>query len=406
MPPRLMRPFPEICLPHGGNVRRVLRLALLLCGCGLLASCSVSDAVSIARVASGDTSATADLAKNRAVRYASNPNAIMADYKRFKSILNAFRRAVGGTWGQNDAKEPRPKEYVKYTDNYLSRASVDFEAGRITIETLDQQTPMKSLREAIVTTVLTPYDPRAVDMYSSGPVKLGGTPFLLGEVKDQRGQDIRTEAQAEGFARRLMEGGVLERQGETGKTVRYVVIELERDHMYVRAAKFKPLVEEASKRFDVSRTLIYAIIRVESDFNPYAINSVPAVGLMQLVPQTAGAEVRGYLSGRRSEPTKAFLFEPENNVTYGTAYLKLLDSRHLAGVNDPVSREYCVIASYNGGSGALLRTFNRNRTKALEAINDRPPLAVYETITQSHAAEETRQYLKKVLAAKKQFMGM
>ena len=236
-------------------------------------------------------------------------------------------------------------------------------------------------------------------------MKLGGTPFLLGEVKDQRGQDIRTEAQAEGFARRLMEGGVLERQGETGKTVRYVVIELERDHMYVRAAKFKPLVEEASKRFDVSRTLIYAIIRVESDFNPYAINSVPAVGLMQLVPQTAGAEVRGYLSGRRSEPTKAFLFEPENNVTYGTAYLKLLDSRHLAGVNDPVSREYCVIASYNGGSGALLRTFNRNRTKALEAINDRPPLAVYETITQSHAAEETRQYLKKVLAAKKQFMS-
>ncbi|OIO03968.1 MAG: lytic murein transglycosylase [Desulfovibrionaceae bacterium CG1_02_65_16] len=387
-------------------MRYGLALAVALSGCGLLTSCSVSDAVSIARVASGDTSAAVDLAKNRAVRYASNPNAIMADYKRFKSILATFRRAVGGTWGQNDAKEPRPKEYVKYTDNYLSRASVDFEAGRITIETLDQGAPMKSLREAIVTTVLTPYDPRAVDMYSSGPVKLGGKPFLLGEVKDQRGQDIRTEAQAEGFARRLMAGGVLERSSETGKTIHYVVIELERDHMYVRAAKFKPLVEETSKRFGVPRTLIYAIIRVESDFNPYAINGVPAVGLMQIVPQTAGAEVRGFLSGRRSEPTKAFLFDPENNIAYGAAYLKLLDTRHLAGIADPVSREYCVIASYNGGSGALLRTFDRNRTRALAAINGRPPLAVYETITQSHAAEETRQYLKKVLAAKKQFMGM
>jgi len=71
-----------------------------------------------------------------------------------------------------------------------------------------------------------------------------------------------------------------------------------------------------------------------------------------------------------------------------------------------VSREYCVIASYNGGSGALLKTFSRDRAKALQLINTRSPLAVFETITQSHAAEETRQYLKKVLAAKKQFVGL
>jgi membrane-bound lytic murein transglycosylase C len=367
----------------------------------------VSDAVNIARVANGDTSAAVDMARSKAVRYATNPNAIMADYKRFKNILATFRRAVGGTWGQGDAREPRPKEYVKYTNNYLSRASVDFEGGRIIVETLDQETPHKSLREAIVTTLMTPYDPRAVDMYSSGPVKLGGTPFLLGEVKDPAGKDIRTEAQAETVARLVMESGVEERPSEIpGKTVHFVVIPLVAEHMYVRAAKLRPLVEEAAKRFNVPRTLIYAIIRVESDFNPYAINGVPAVGLMQIVPQTAGAEVRGYLEGKRGEPTKAFLFEPENNVMYGTAYLKLLDTKHLSAVADPVSREYCVIASYNGGSGALLRTFDRDRGRALAAINGRPPLAVYETITQSHAAEETRQYLKKVLAAKKQFIGM
>jgi membrane-bound lytic murein transglycosylase C len=266
---------------------------------------------------------------------------------------------------------------------------------------------MKSLREAIITTLLTPYDPRAVDLYSSGPVRLGGTPFLLGEVKDHQGQNIRTEEQAEGFARRLLADGPQERPAaQPGRSVRFVVIPLVGDHLQVRAAKFRPQVEAAARRFGVPRSLIYAIIRVESDFNPYAINSVPAVGLMQVVPQSAGAEVYEFLNSRRGEPSKAFLFEPEHNTLYGTAYLHLLDTRHLRSVADPVSREYCVIASYNGGPGALLKTFSRDRSQALASINARPPLAVFDAITQHHAAEETRNYLRKVLTAKKEFIGL
>jgi len=381
--------------------------ALLTSLCLLLGSCSAQDAVNLARVASGDTGAAIGMARSKAIRYATNPSAIEADYKRFKGLLATFRKAVSGNWGAGDVREAQPKRYVKYTNNYLSRASVDFESGQILVETLDQNAPMKSLREAIVTTVLTPYDPRAVDMYSSGPVKLGATPFLLGEVKDQNGQNIRTVAQAEAFARRLMARGPQERPaGVPGKTVRFVVIPMIGNHMQVRAVKFKPLVEAAAKRFNVSRTLIYAVIRVESDFNPYAINTVPAVGLMQVVPQTAGADVQQFLTKRRGEPSKAFLFEPGNNIEYGTAYLHLLFTRHLPQIANPVSREYCVIASYNGGSGALLRTFDQNRARALSAINSRPPTAVYDTITRQHRAEETRRYLQKVLTAKKQFAGL
>lgn len=389
---------------HARTIAPLLALSLLL------GSCSASDAVSIARVASGDTSAAIGMARGKAIRYVANPSAIEADYKRFRSLLSTFRKAVGGAWGQGDAREARPKEYVKYTQNYLSRASVDFERGLIVVETLDQDAPVKSLREAIVTTLLTPYDPRAVDLYSAGPVKLGGRPFLLGEVKDQRGRNISNESEAEAFAHHLLKTPPQERPSQAdsagGKTVRYVVIPMTSDHMQVRAAKFKPLVEQAAARFQVSRNLIYAIIRVESDFNPYAINSVPAIGLMQVVPQTAGKEIQGVLTGRESEPTKAFLFEPENNITYGTAYLRQLDRRHLSGVGDELSREYCVIASYNGGAGALLRTFNADRGRALASINAMPPMQVYEAITTRHRAQETRDYLKKVLSAKREFVGM
>ncbi len=389
----------------GGN--RLPLLAALLCACLLASSCSLGDMTNLARIASGDTNAAVDMARSKAIRYATNPSVIQADYKRFKRLIATFRKAVRGQWGAADAREAQPKRYVKYTQNYLSRASVDFENGRIVVETLDSEAPLKSLREAIVTTLLTPYDPRAVDMYSSGPVPLGGRPFLLGEVKDARGRDITTEKQALEYARALLAQGPQERPSSSpGKTVRFVVIPMVRDHLQVRAVKFKPLVEAASRRFGVSRVLIYAVIRVESDFNPYAINSVPAIGLMQVVPRSAGADVHRELTGRRGEPDKAFLFDPENNITYGTAYLSILSRRHLAGVTDPVSREYCVIASYNGGSGALLKTFSPSRAKALAAINGRAPTAVYDTITTRHAAAETRQYLRKVLEAKKQFVGL
>lgn len=397
--------------------RRMIRLRaaapilLLLCLALFALSCTASDAVSIARVASGDTSAAVSMARSKAIRYATNPSAIEADYKRFKRLVTTFRRAVGGTWGERDVREPEPKRYVKYTQNYLSRASVDFERGQILVETLDQDTPQASLRAAIATTLLTPYDPRAVDLYSAGAVTLGGRPFLLGEVKDAAGRDIASEAQAEEFARQAVAASVQERSsdpslGQPGKTVRFVVIPMISDHMQVRAAKFRPLVEQAASRFHVSRNLIYAIIRVESDFNPYAINAVPAVGLMQVVPQTAGADVQAHLTGKAGEPTKAYLFEPAHNITYGTAYLHLLATRHLPGVADDLSREYCVIASYNGGAGALLKTFDRDRGRAVQTINSRPPLAVFETIVQRHAAQETRDYLRKVLAAKKQFVGL
>lgn len=387
--------------------RALAPLFLLLLLALLALSCTASDAVNIARVASGDTSAAISMARSKAIHYATHPSAIEADYKRFKRLVTTFRRAVGGTWGEHDVREPEPKRYVKYTQNYLSRASVDFERGQILVETLDQDTPHASLRAAIATTLLTPYDPRAVDLYSAGAVTLGGRPFLLGEVKDAAGRDIASEAQAEDFARQAVAASVQERASENpGKLVRFVVIPMVTDHMQVRAAKFRPLVEQAAARFKVSRNLIYAIIRVESDFNPYAINSVPAVGLMQVVPQTAGADVQAYLTGKSGEPGKAYLFEPAHNITYGTAYLHLLGTRFLSGVGDGLSREYCVIASYNGGAGALLKTFHRDKGRAVKAINSRPPLAVYQTITTRHAAQETRDYLKKVLAAKKEFVGM
>jgi soluble lytic murein transglycosylase-like protein len=47
------------------------------------------------------------------------------------------------------------------------------------------------------------------------------------------------------------------------------------------------LIEQAAEQHDIDANLVRAIIRVESDFNPYAVSRKGARGLMQLIPATA-----------------------------------------------------------------------------------------------------------------------
>ena len=379
---------------------------ILLCLVLALTSCSRYDAMRIARAAAtrNPVSAAESLARSKAMSYAMNPAALGSDVRRFQQTVKDFIEAVTGIWGKDDVRIPQPKQYVKYTQNYLSRASVDFDAGIVSVDTVDTEQPIQSLKKAIVTTLLTPNDPRAVDLYSATPVKLGDTPFLLGEVKDFDNRDIRWEWRAGRFADRLISRNLRVRS-EGGRTIRSVTIPMVRDHLGIRAAKYRTQVTDAAKRFRVSGNLIYAIMKVESDFNPFAVSSAMAVGLMQVVPSTAGSDVYRLLNNRKGQPSAKDLFQPPVNITYGTAYLHLLGTRFLAGITNPVSREYCMIAGYNGGAGAVLRTFDRDRDRAAARINGLPPDTVYATLRDKAPHAETRRYLGKVLEAKKQFVN-
>lgn len=381
---------------------QTIALSLIL----LLASCSKYDAIRLAKAAATRNPAAAaeSIARSKAIGYAMNPAALGTDIKRFEKAVDEFIKAVTGVWGEDEVRVPSPKKYVKYTQNYLSRANVDFDTGTITVETVDGKNPMQSLRTAIITTLLTPGDPRAVDLYSAKPVKLGDTPFLFGEVKDFDKKNVRWEWRAGRFADQLMQNKLSQRTTD-GKTAYSVTFPMVRDHLSIRARKYKHLVTETAKRFGVSKNLIYAIMKVESDFNPFAVSSAMAIGLMQVVPTTAGSDVYRLLNGRKGQPTNGDLFKPPFNITYGTAYLHMLNTRFLGDIANPISREYCVIAGYNGGAGTVLRTFDTNKKSAVATINKLHPEAVYSTLRTQVPYAETRRYLGKVLEAKKQFVN-
>jgi hypothetical protein len=121
-------------------------------------------------------------------------------------------------------------------------------------------------------------------------------------------------------------------------------------------ARWAALVETASAAHRLDPSLVAAVIRVESNWQPRAVSPKGARGLMQLMPATA----------RRLGVTKAF--DPAQNVRGGTLYLSRLAERF-----GELEVEK-VLAAYNAGE------------EAVETYNGVPPY------------RETRDYVRKVMA--------
>ncbi len=100
--------------------------------------------------------------------------------------------------------------------------------------------------------------------------------------------------------------------------------------------KYDTIIQKAHKRYGVEFSLIKAVIKVESSFNPKAVSKKGAKGLMQIMPDN-------FKSLSIQDP-----FNPQQNIMGGTNYLRLLLQRY----------EYklpLALAAYNAGPDAVDR---------------------------------------------------
>ena len=183
---------------------------------------------------------------------------------------------------------------------------------------------------------------------------------------------------------------------------------------YLKKAKiFKLDVLKRGSQFKLPPEFIFAIIQTESSFNPMARSYIPAFGLMQIVPQTAGADAYKMLTGKKRILTPSYLYNSHNNILIGSAYLKKIYYGYFRGIKDPTSRLYCTITAYNTGIGNVACAFNSiskkngvticsrkrgdyNIKKAVQKINKLSSDEVYTHLLQNLKYDEPKNYLKRV----------
>lgn len=152
-----------------------------------------------------------------------------------------------------------------------------------------------------------------------------------------------------------------------------IILILDNAAMMIYPAKYKDIVLKYSKEYEIDPSLVFSMIKVESNFKPEAVSPKNARGLMQITEKTGnwGAkelEIADYGS--------EMLFNPETNIRIGCWYLSTLYSEF--------NETDLVLAAYNGGSGNVAQWLNDNRLSSSGTILDRIPF------------KETQLYLKKV----------
>jgi soluble lytic murein transglycosylase len=135
------------------------------------------------------------------------------------------------------------------------------------------------------------------------------------------------------------------------------------------------LIQEKAQERELDPYLILALIRQESLFDAGARSPAAALGLMQLLPSTAGrvAKQAGLVLTSNEQ-----LFQPEINLTLGMQYLKELLQRYS-------NNWFKAIAAYNAGEAAVDRWEKEILTDDAEEFVERIPYL------------ETRGYVKLVM---------
>jgi len=327
------------------------------------------------------------------------------DYVKAETeAYNNFLKEMEAKWGKGNVAESTQKEWVEYTNGGNARSIVDFESGRVTVEVLtipgkpvDKSVLAENVKELLISKGKT----KDYDSSVEKAEDLQDTPVLEDQVATPSGEVITASNVDEG-AREIVENAnveVVKKKGADGveHEVVSVTFDLMPDHISKRAVQYLDDVNAFCSTYNVEQSLAFAVIQTESSFNPKAKSHVPAYGLMQIVPKSAGADCARSLKKNFDKPTANYLYDPKNNIEMGVHYLHLMRNRYYKDVTDKDKQNLCVIASYNTGAGNVARALrgDTNIKKAVPQINEMTYDELYNFFRQK-LMKETQNYVKNV----------
>ncbi len=312
-----------------------------------------------------------------------------------------YAKQVAQQWP--DALLPDKTRWVSYSDDLHRRMQVNFDTGEVVVEVLDSSNAdadVQQARHEIAKLANTSaeealrHDPVVIafdrNFNNSSHQQQGylATPNLA-----VRGKTILTAA----MANETLQGTPAVSHQGNRTTIKFT---MPSKALNERAAQYLPNVVQQAQRWKLPPDLIMAVIQTESSFNPLARSPVPAFGLMQIVPGSAGKDVTAFLDGQPRILSPQYLYQADNNIEAGSVYLHLLGDRYFSEVRDPQSKSYLMIAAYNTGPGNVAKalSYTTSLDLASAAANNMSADEVYQKLQAALPAEETKNYLRKVNA--------
>jgi membrane-bound lytic murein transglycosylase C len=300
-----------------------------------------------------------------------------------------FVQEIERRWGEF-VPSTRPM-WSTYAADLRSRGEVRFDEGSVVVEVLvDGDAPATdaelSRQITAQTRAMMSDDNPAGRNVLENLVDMGDrTPATVDDVKDL----VESKVSSGHLRQRRVEPP----DGEP-RTVFSLTLPMVPDHLARASEPFIELAHQQARRFGLPADLVLAVIHTESWFNPLARSPVPAFGLMQLVPRSGALDAYRFLYGTARVVDANYLYQPENNVELGCAYLHLLMNRYFGELNPLESRTLAAIAGYNCGPGntrLALRSLDPQRRVPTRADPRR-----VENALLSRTPEETRSYLRLV----------
>ncbi|CAG8999080.1 MAG: Membrane-bound lytic murein transglycosylase C [Candidatus Celerinatantimonas neptuna] len=314
---------------------------------------------------------------------------------QYQQRYQAFKRKLREKW-QTHAEMPGRQQYVQYSPDLSVKTVLDYAHNEIRVESIDG----KSL----------PSSSAVLAQLSKETVTQTLKSDLLLKLKKVSQKKQTLLESMTGEKRHIPETQVTHKQlkGDKGQIIQQMTIKLDIQTKR-RAGPYLSQVHRLARQYQLDPALILSVIKTESAFNPLAQSPIPAFGLMQIVPASAGLDVNQKLNRIHRHPSKEDLFDAKTNLQFGSGYLYLLNQRYLASIKDQRSRMYCMIAAYNTGMGNVASAFNSDRSKrlkpAVKIINRLSFEQVYQHLEHHLPYQETRRYLKKVTSAYRVYSG-
>jgi membrane-bound lytic murein transglycosylase C len=334
------------------------------------------------------------------------------DFEAYRKALDteytAYKKELQVYW--KDPKLSTRTEWVSYDKEKKTRSDVDFEKKTITVETIasSKQEAEKNLIKSLAYAVGS--DTKKVvqtDPLQKKIAKLPEAPKVVSSQIDARPilsnvifKKPPTKKELISYTKKVVQKKkIITKQSKLPNQKIYkITIALPKDTTLKRSRVYLNDVQKNAKRFDLPLPLIFAIMQTESNFNPFAKSHIPAFGLMQIVPKSAGVDAYKFLKKKKRMPSASYLYNGSNNIEMGTAYLHILYYRYLKKIENPRSRMYCTIAAYNTGAGNIAWAFTRkmNMNQAAPKINALTPDEVYNRLLTDLKYDEPKHYLKQV----------